>query len=708
MPAPMKARHSDRLPPWRSGVGIVRAAAGALRGPRGVLVSEFAERERQFKAIGFGYSGPWRNDKTPYLVEPMDKAISRDASVVALMGPSQFGKTELILNIVGHAALHRPGDIGIVQPDREAAKDFMERRVKRTLLDTSAKVRKALAKGRSAATVTQLRFASGMMVNAFWPTVSNLSSRPIPTMIIDEYDRMPVSIGPDKDSKDGTVFGLAKARTKRYGKEGVTVVVGSPARGGHLGIEPIIWAGSNGRRAVRCLGCDGYFTPGFSPDRKPLLEFGKSGHLQFDDADADTARRTAVLVCPECGYAHTDREKGRLLARSAWMHKTQTIDESGEIVGDPYAGREWTWMLHGLVAPFDEWGEIASRLVTAQRDFEASGSDGDLRTVYNTLLGINYPDTGGVREIDATALRERAKGYSLKEIPAGVRFLVAGVDIQGDRFEVLVRGFGLDGESWLIDRFAIKETAGRAEIRPPEFPEHWEELIDRVFRARYPLADDPTRSLGVATVAIDTGGEDGVHDNAKAFWRTARACGIPEWSVTLVKGASNPEAPAWTGRPTLLDMVRGKPDPYGCKLFIVGGSRTKDVISNRLARTEPGPGAMHYPEDFSERHMLELTAERKVDGKWEKQRKANETLDCEVYCKAAYERLRPHKIDWRRPPAYTLPQTEAELAEDDAPRAASAVAPAPAPKAPERRTPLHPAVLQRKQGRKSGFVNGWR
>src|SRR3546814_10676949 len=47
--------------------------------------------------------------------------------------------------------------------------------------------------------------------------------------------------------------------------------------------------------------------------------------------------------------------------------------------------------------------------------------------------------------------------YPMKTVPPGVLFLTAFVDVQVDRFEVVVIGWNLQRESWLIDRFPIKQ-----------------------------------------------------------------------------------------------------------------------------------------------------------------------------------------------------------------------------------------------------------
>lgn len=72
-------------------------------------------------------------------------------------------------------------------------------------------------------------------------------------------------------------------------------------------------------------------------------------------------------------------------------------------------------------------------------------------------LGPGNPD----RSLDSQAIASRAEpGLRLGFVPEGVRFLTAAVDVQANRFEFMVRGWAVDGESYIIDY--QKVTADRS------------------------------------------------------------------------------------------------------------------------------------------------------------------------------------------------------------------------------------------------------
>jgi len=641
---------------FRDPAELVLALAAAVRPPRRVTVAEAAERHRRLKGDGLKAAVAWSHAKVPYLVEPQERMTSRAVSVVVVVGPSQFAKTELLLNVCAHAVLYRPVDVLVLLAAQDAAKDFMKRRMSR-MLEASPDVGSQLGRGRSDDTAYTKVFQSGMRIDAIWPTAQNLASKPVPLVVIDERDRMANDIDGEGDPVD-----LARRRTTSYGKEGKTLVISSPSKpGGASGIVPLWRKGDRNLWAWPCQQCGEYWTPGFDDQRRPT----ERDLAVPAGATAEEARELVRVVCPACGFPHEGRQKPAMMARGVWLAAGVRIDAGGRLHGAAAPNRIASYWLHGLCNPFKTWGDLAAEKVEAELHFEHTGDDEPLKTFVNTVLGLPYVPKGAVQaDADTVAKRAEAEGYRLGTVPAGVRFLTAQVDIQGGYFAVMVSGHAETGERWCVDRFDLRQLADqRTDLAPATHPEHWSVLLDHVVGRHYPLAADPARVLPIATTAIDTGGMDGVTDNAKAFWRAAVAAGVPELAITLVKGANTTKAPMIAKEPTYLDTLpSGKPDQSGPRLWIVGGHAIKDVLNNRLSRAEPGPTAMHYPSDFPQRFFDELFAEEKEDGLWVKRRRRNETWDLEVYGTVAFLRLRPGRVDWERPPVQAVPVAAATVA----------------------------------------------
>ena len=208
--------------------------------------------------------------------------------------------------------------------------------------------------------------------------------------------------------------------------------------------------------------------------------------------------------------------------------------------------------------------------------------------------------------------------------------LTAGVDVQDDRLEVAVYGYGPGEESWAIDYRVLWGDPGQKEI--------WQQLDDILMTGTYQSEHD--YRMRISATCIDSGGHhtQAVYDYVK-----------PRQShrIFAIKGM------AGFGRPIIAAPSRKRTgrNRRQVHLFTVGVDPAKGLIYSRLKLTEKGPGYCHFPatEDFDEEFFAQLTAEkcvtRYVKGfpkrEWIKTRSRNEALDCTVYALAALYNLNP-------------------------------------------------------------------
>lgn len=646
---------AENIPGFVRPASLYRTAAAALRPPEQISVSECAERHRRLNNPG-SYVGPWRNAKAPWLVEPMDRCKSRDFDEIYFVGPSQIsGKTELELNVIGHTVKYAAGDMLIIQPTKDLAEDFSNRRVDKKFLGNSPDFAAELGGSKSDDKVYTKNFRNGSILSIIWPSVSQLSSRPVPIVLVDERDRIADDIG-----GEGDPIILARARKATYKKLGILVCVSSPSRETESGIIVHYRESDRNLWAWPCLACGEYWTPGFDEDRKPTVD-----HLDFDASSVEAARSSAVLVCTHCGGVTEDQHRLAMNDRAVWVPQGMRVTPKGVLEGNRPNTRIAGYWFCGLASPFTTLGDIAADILAADTHFDRTGEEQKLRGVYNTKFGFPYrSQVGSSSPLDLEELKARVEDYRIRTVPLGVKFLTASVDVGTNRFDVIVKGWGEDTESWLIDRYAIRQLAdGRTDLKPFKYPEHWNILLDRVIRSRYPLAADPTLALPIATTAIDTGGGDDTTDNARAFWKYARRKRVQAYAITLIKGSNNPRAPIMPLRPTPEKDDRGRVRPEGTPMFVIGVSALKEAISNRMRREDPGPGYMHTPDpsgdddtqEMLDRYFEELLAERKVRGEWVRQG-ANESFDLEIYADFARRRLLSRRVNWNNPPAWSIPR----------------------------------------------------
>lgn len=78
--------------------------------PADLTVSEWAEQNRVLSRENSAEAGPWRNARTPYLVDIMDAFTDPKIDKLTLVASSQVGKSEMELNIIGYIIDQDPGE----------------------------------------------------------------------------------------------------------------------------------------------------------------------------------------------------------------------------------------------------------------------------------------------------------------------------------------------------------------------------------------------------------------------------------------------------------------------------------------------------------------------------------------------------------------------------------------------------------------------
>ena len=465
-------------------------AIEALGPPRRLRVSEAAERYRQLRNPGGGYSGPWRNDQVPYMVEPMDMMTSRRHRALVFVGPAQCAKTDgLLLNGVVHTVTCDPADELIIQTSRDMAQDFSIRRLGR-MNDHSPEVGARLSSGKSADNVFTKRYGPAI-VSLGWPTKGHLRGRPVPRVRLTDYDAFPEDI-----EGEGPAFDLALKRIETFGSRGMVVAESSPGRA----YDPKKWkpAKAGAHEAPPAGGILALYNRG---DRRLFYwpcpscgEFfeGRFKHLHWPEGLEPAAAAAQVeMVCPHHGCRIGPEHKPAMLAAGRWLAEGQAISTAGEITGAPRRGSIVSYWLKGPAAAFQTWGGLVEKYLNALGEYERTGEEEALKATVNTDQAEAYlaKAAEGESSIEAESLLARVEVYPLQVVPAPVRFLVAAVDVQANRFCVLVRGYGAELESWVVDRFDIwKPAAEDRPLDPATQPDDWALIESQVMDRRYAMA----------------------------------------------------------------------------------------------------------------------------------------------------------------------------------------------------------------------------
>ena len=104
--------------------------------PEQLTVSQWAEKNRRLSPESSAEAGPWRNTRTPYLVEIMDAFTDPKVKKETVVAASQVGKSEVELNMIGYIVDQDPGSVLYVQPTLEDARKFSRLRIAPMIRDS--------------------------------------------------------------------------------------------------------------------------------------------------------------------------------------------------------------------------------------------------------------------------------------------------------------------------------------------------------------------------------------------------------------------------------------------------------------------------------------------------------------------------------------------------------------------------------------------
>ena len=632
--------------------------------PDRLSVSQAAEKYRYINNPG-QYQGPWFNNKTPYMVEPMDCLSSRRFRAVVMCAAAQSAKTDaLIVNFVLYNAVVDPMDMIVYCPTHSAAGDFSMRRIDRMHRHSPEAGARLLPK-RDADNKYDKQYSSGTMLSLSWPSVTEFAGRPIGRVALTDYDRMP-----DDIDGEGSPFDLAEKRTTSFQTFAITVAESSPSRpitdpnwirkSEHeapptKGILSLYNRGDRRQYYWPCPNCGEYFRGNFR-----MLKWDSLAN--FEEA-ADTVR----MVCPHCAFNIAPDSKYALMQKAKWLKDGQTITKDGAIHGAGPRSSVASFWLNGVAATFISWQQLVVKYLNAMQTYERTGDEGALTQFYNNDLAEPYTsklqDNLRVPEV----LKARKENYPRGVVPPEVRFLVAAVDVQTNSFVVQVSGFapGQPHDLYVIDRFVVNKSerfdqdGDRYMVRPGSYLDDWNFLDTEVMSKIYPLQSDPDRGMGIKITVCDSGGRAGVTTNAYNFYRKLKKEGKAH-RFHLVKGHGALSAQ----RAHIVFPDSNRKDRFAAArgdvpVLMLQSNLLKDALAGRLESVTPGRGMVHWGDCADDEFFREMCAETRTEKGWvNPSGKRNEGWDLTYYTLGVGVSvlLRVEDFDWARPPAWAEDQ----------------------------------------------------
>ena len=583
----------------------IGAGLTALHRPRPVTAVEWMNEHYYLPVESSYQEGRW--ETLPFQVAIINSMGNDDIREVNLMKSARVGYSKMLLGVTAFLLEHKKRNGLLFQPTDGDAENFMKAHVEPVIRDVPRLRELAPWYGKKHRdnTLSAKRFTNG---RGLWvlggKAAKNYREKSVDFVIYDEL----AAFDPDVEKE------------------------GSPTFLGDKRIEGSTWPksirGSTPKIAGQCqIERAASESPHLMRFHVPCPHCGELQHLKWGGRDCAFGikwdgddPRTAFYQCEKTGcvikQSELEPRDGIWICDRTGLRTKDGIDwfdEHGKPTDTP---ESVTWHIWTAYSPFTTWVQIV-------KDFlKAKGDPGKLKTFVNTTLGETWEEeTGEKLEWETIAARREVWNA---QVPQRVIYITAGVDVQDDRFEFEITGWGAGEEHWPIEYGRLFGDLDRQEI--------WDKLREHLTRS-FTRADGT--QLDIRIGCIDSGGH--YTDEVYRFCKSQPHRWIP------VKGANVYGKPVAT-------MPR-KRNRRGVYLTEVGTDNAKDIIYSRLAMippnlTDPCPGYRHHPmADWAdEAYFKGLTAERKklefLKGRrvyrWECPKGVrNEPLDCAVYSLAA-------------------------------------------------------------------------
>ena len=560
---------------------VAQGLSAGLTPKSRLSLGEWMERYMRLSAESSAEPGPFRFGDAAYQRGIADAISDPMVDEVVLMASSQVGKSTLLRGCIGYYAEHQPCPVLTVLPTDKVAVAFAADFVEPLIRDTPVLTKLFRTGDGRTQTATKKSFPGGTLTLVGANVPSALAMRPIRVVLGDEVDRWPVSSG-----KEGSPVTLATARTKTYGATRKLIWVSTPVHK-ETSLVSSLFEGSDKRHFhVICPHCA----------HAQALVWGQVQYVKGREFAAEYA-------CDHCGVLWPEVLKRQLVRNGAWVASNPGHSRVG-------------FHLSELYSP---WSTMAAMAKACEA---ARGNPGLEQAFHNTALGL--PWSGDLSSsVQSAVLVERREPLERGTIPPRCAMITAGVDVQKDRLEIALVGWGPGDESWVLDHHKL--------YGDPSGPRLWLDLDQWLQRGfNHPLG----HRMGIEVAAIDSGFmTQSVYD----FAGKAQSIGRSWYAV---KGQAGPH-PIWRR-----SKMKFKDNT---KLYLIGTDDAKQRLYASYLIETPGPGYVHIPAWLDEVQIDQMTAEWcRIEHTshgypmmvWEKKPGVrNEMLDLMVYNTAAAKSL---------------------------------------------------------------------
>lgn len=592
---------------------VLQGAIEFLLPPEKIDPVTWGERYRVLSSKEAARPGPWRVEKTPWMRDILHD-LSDESPIKILVTPkgAQIGFTEVGLIWSGWSFDQDPGTMITLWP----TDGFIKRQIKQRVdpfLVSAAPMRHLFGQKRSRSSMSTLFQKSspvGEWIFASAKSAANLRGVPAVRGMADEIDEAGEDLGDQGDVVDLLIGRLSDAgsRMKLFIPCTPTIESKSIAWKWFLRTDQAYWQ-------VPCPHCHTHQRWVWS---RFVWPEGATHKIEY--------------VCAHCDVGFGEKHKPKVMPDGMFVPTAKATYQGA-------AGKH----VSGFYAPLGSysWAQCAAQYNAA------GGRESELKTFTNLREGLPWRQTTDAPTSEQ--LEQNKEPYSFGILPPRCGAVTFGGDVQGDRVEIYVWGWGAGLESWLLQSLVVArfepQVTAHGEVKQVErsIGAVRDEIAEKILDVWFERADGARLkvTLGLIDVNFDT----------TWAWRLVQLLGGRVGAVRGVGGADEDQGGVRQAR--LLVRSKVKREGVGRDLILhrVSSPMAFSEFYRLLKKPRPDAAApasawegfVHLPDEVDDEVLLQLTADvevmdtRKQKRVWKKLRNRNEAGDCRKYARGALE-----------------------------------------------------------------------
>jgi phage terminase large subunit GpA-like protein len=556
-----------------------------------LTVSQWAERHRI--VTNGPIQGPWSNEMTPYLIDPMDTWNLPWVRKIILCFAPQTGKTQIAFNCLCYAVDQDPGPAMYIMPDEKTAKRISRRRII-PMFKGSPRIRDIMSPKVDDTTIVAVQFKNGMDLMMAWATsASELASESVRYLFFDECDKFQ-----DFSGKEADPISLGEIRTNAYPHTKKILYLSTPTTED----GPITTIMDREADEIR----DYHVTCPYCGEMQKMYFDGIKWPDDVRDPRIITRNKLAKYMCCRCEKLWDDRIRNQAVRMGRWIAR-KPIDRPSAV----------GFQLPSWYSPFISLSDVAAAFLKGQDD------PAKLMAFVTQHKAEAWKETIIPKQESGVLAHKTDIPPGL--VPPEAVALTAGIDVQKNGFWFVIRAWTEELTSWLV-QYGFLST--------------WADVEALVFHSRYQIKDSK-EAMGIWRAAIDTGGgltDDGTWTRTEEVYQWLRK--VPPDRIFGTKGASHRQGFKKIKETRIDTLPRSnKPIPGGLILRLLDTDQFKALIHWRMERQD-GDSQRFFLHaetgmDYARQILAEeLSRDRKGKVYWRQVRRDNHLLDAEVLAAA--------------------------------------------------------------------------